>query len=121
MEAGAGLIEAKIGGDLFQPVLADLGRSHHGAQVAVDQVGRAAVQQQELPQILADLALAVELERWQANALVPDFGRSWVEGAGRSAADIGLVRPVAGEAYPLVRVIGRRATTQSARWLPPAT
>ena len=58
---------------------------------------RAGVQHQELPEVVAHRAGLDQAQDREADALVEHLGGGRVVGARRAAADVGLVRPVAGE------------------------
>ena len=81
-------------GDAFGP---DAGRADHRAQVAVLELRGARVREQQPPQVAAGLAARDELEGGQPHSLLPGVVGERVVGAGRAAADVGLVGPVAAE------------------------
>ena len=96
--------QCPIGGHLFRefghPFGADPGRAEHRAQVAVLEFRGAGVGEQQPPQIASDLAAGDELHGGEPHPLLPGVARKRVVGAGGAAADVGLVRPVAGEGDP---------------------
>ena len=77
---------------------ADLGRAEHRAQVPVQELRRAGVDEQQFPNVIAHRAFVDQLHYGEANAFVPDLRRLGVVRAREPAADIRLVRPVAAEA-----------------------
>ena len=77
---------------------ADLRRAEHGAEVAVEKIGGARVEQQQLPQVVANRPPVHQLQHGQPDAFVEDLGGLGIVGAGEPAADVGLMRPVAAEA-----------------------
>ena len=81
---------------------ADSSRADHRAQIAVLKLRGARVGEQHPPQIAAGLAAGDELQGGEPHPLLPGVARERVVGAGRAAADIGLMRPVAGEGDPPV-------------------
>ncbi len=83
--------------DLGDLLAADARRAEHRAEVAVEQVGAARVEQQQLPEVFAHRAALDQLQRRQTDAFVEDLGGLRVVGSGRAAADIGLMRAVARE------------------------
>ena len=97
LEEVVGLVGAQLLDQQRQPLGADAGRAQHRVQVAVERLGQARVEQQQLPQVGAHRAALDQLQDGQADALVEDLGGGRVVGAGRAAADIGLVGAVAGE------------------------
>ena len=92
------LVNAEFFDQGRDPFHADTCGTKHGTQIAVLQVRGARVQHQHLPQILADLAGLNQFEHRQAHAFGPGVGRDRVIRTGSAAADIGLMRPVTGEA-----------------------
>ena len=87
---------SQFGDQLRQTLRTDAGGADHGAQIAVQQFRRAAVEQQQLPEVVAHFATLEQFQRWQADAFMEDLGGLGIVGAGRAATDVGLMRPVAG-------------------------
>src|SRR5262245_39226693 len=96
-------LDAELVDQRRHALYADLGRAEHRAQVAIQQIGRARIEEQELPQIVAQLATVDELHDRKPDTFVPDFGRLWIVGASEPAADVRLVRTVAAEACQPLR------------------
>jgi len=82
-------------------VRADARRTHHGAEIAILQAGRARINQQELPDVFADLAPLDDAERWQPDPFMKDLGSLGVDGPRRAASDIRLMTTVTGESHKL--------------------
>src|SRR4051794_13287227 len=78
---------------LGQPSLTDAQRAELGADVADALLGDPDVVQYDVYDVLANLAAADEFDRWQAQPLLHDLGRSRRKAARHHAAGI---RPVAG-------------------------
>ena len=96
-EVGEGLLLAEVAHETAHFLPADARGTHHRPEVAVEQMGSAGVEHEETPQTVVDLPAARKLHHRQADALVEDLGGGWIVGACRSAADVGLMRAVAGE------------------------
>ena len=96
-EEGIGLVGAQFLDQQRQLLGADAGRADHGAQVAVERLGQAGVEQQQAPQLVARLAALDQLQDRQADAFVEDLGGCRIVGPRGATADIGLVGTVAGE------------------------
>ncbi len=73
-----------------QAALADGAGSHLGAHVVLHDI-EANVGEDQVPDVLAQLAALVDLDRRDAQRLLPDLGRVRVVAAGDRAADVGLV------------------------------
>ena len=84
-------------GELRHALRPDAGRADHRAQVAVLKLRGARVREQQTPQVAAGLAARDELEGGQSHPLLPGVVGERVVGAGRPAADVGLVGAVAAE------------------------
>ena len=91
-------LDAELVDERRHPLGADRRRAEHGPQVAVEKLGGARVDEQQLPEVVAHRPPVDQLHHGQADALVPDLGGLGIVGAGEAAADVGLVRPVAAEA-----------------------
>ena len=96
-EEGVGAIRAQFLDQERDPLGADPGRADHGAQVAVERLGQAGVDQQQTPQVVARAAALDQLQHRQADAFVEDLGGCRIVGACSATADVGLVGAVAGE------------------------
>ena len=92
--AGMRRRRAELGEQLPQPALADARRADHGREIAAEVAGMAHVEHDHLVDVLAPLALLVELQRRDADAFLVDLGGAGVVGAVRGAADVALVRAV---------------------------
>ena len=84
------VLEAVLAEQLEQAPLADRGGADLGLHVVAHDV-EADVGEDQLPDILAQLALLDHLDRRDAQPFLPDFGRVRVVAAGDRAADVGLV------------------------------
>ena len=76
-------------------------RAQHRGEVAAEFPGVANVQRQQVEQIVAQLAGLVELDRRDAQPLLPDLGGGGIIGAMGGAADIALMRAHDGPEQPL--------------------
>ena len=85
---------AELGEQLAEPALADARRADHGREIAAEVAGMAHIEHDHLVDVLAPLALLVELQRRNADAFLEDLGRAGVVGSVRGAADVALVRAV---------------------------
>ena len=85
---------AELGEQLSEPALADARRADHGREIAAEVAGMAHIEHDHLVDVLAPLALLVELQRRNADAFLVDLGGAGVVGAVRGAADVALVRAV---------------------------
>ena len=79
---------------LGETTFADSGGADHRREIATEIAGVADVEHEHLVDVLAALALIVELERRNAQPFLPDFGRARIVGSVRGAADVALVGPV---------------------------
>ena len=77
-----------------ETALADARRADHGREIAAEVAGMAHIEHDHLVDVLAPLALLVELQRRYADAFLVDLGGAGVVGPVRGAADVALVRAV---------------------------
>ena len=94
LDRGMGDRRAELREQRLQPPLADPGGADHRCEVAPELARMADVQDDHLEHVGAQAAFLVELERRDADALLPDLGGARVVGAVRRAADVALVRTV---------------------------
>ena len=71
-------------------------RAYHCRQIAAELAWIADIQGQQVEQIVPQPAAFVELDRRNAQSLLPDLGRSRIVAAMRGPADIALMRRVVG-------------------------
>ncbi len=90
LQVGVEAVPAVTRDQLDQFPIADRAAAHGGLDVLLDD-GEADVAENQIPDILALLALLMELHRRDAQRFLPDFRGAGVVGAGHRAADIGLV------------------------------
>ena len=90
-------IDRHLPGEFGDTLGADPGRAEHRTQIAVLKLRGARVREQHPPQIASGLAARDELQRGEPHPLLPGVTGERVVGAGRAAADVGLMGPVAGE------------------------
>jgi hypothetical protein len=83
-------VDAVLGQQLEHPPLADRARAHLGLHVVLDDV-EPHVGEDQVPDVLAQLAAVDHLDRRDAQRLLPDLDRVRVVAAGDVAADVGLV------------------------------
>ena len=86
------------------PPLAEMRRAQHRREVAAKLAGVADVQRQQIEQVVAQPAGLVELDRRDAQALLPDLGRAGIVGAMGGAADVALMRAHDGPEQALVAI-----------------
>ena len=79
---------------LHEPALADARRADHRREIAAEVARMAHIEHDHLVDVSRRTPSVVELQRRDADALLPDLGRAGVVGAVRGAADVALVRAV---------------------------
>ena len=94
LDRGVGGGAAELGEQRAKAPLADPGGADHRREIATKLARMADVEDDHLEHIGAQPALIVELERRDADALLPDLGGARVVGAMGGAADVALMRAV---------------------------
>jgi len=88
---------SEFGDEGLHPFAANARGSDHGEQVTVKQLRRAAIDEQELPEVVANDTAFDQLEHRQPDAFLPDLGGFGVIGAGQASADVVLMSSIAAE------------------------
>ncbi len=107
VERGQQRLHPVAGAELAQPRLGQVAGGHHGAGVALHQVGQPRVAEEDPVRLLVELPLADDPHRGHEHALVVDLGGVRRDRAGPQPADVLVVAEGGGEGHRATRVEDR--------------